>query len=147
MVMTDATVSATATPDASACELPAAATPLSGTTAPLVPAALAAAAVAGGALLVDTRSDAGRDSAGGLPQAVRADRTRIAEQFDLESPDRLPGVTGHDQSIVVICGSINGSQPVADELLALGFTSVVHVDGGFPAWKAAGLPTTPPASA
>jgi len=145
--MTEPITSDPTAPDAPACELPTAATPLSGATAPLVPAALAGAAVAGGALLVDTRSDAGRDSAGGLPQAVRADRTRVAEQFDVDSPERLPGVTGHDQSIVVICGSINGSQPVADELLALGFTSVVHVDGGFPAWKAAGLPTTPPASA
>jgi rhodanese-related sulfurtransferase len=126
-----------------ACDLPSVATPLDGRSAPLVPASLAGAAVEGGALLVDTRSDAGRNSSGGLPQAVRADRTRVAEQFGLESPNKLPGVTDHEQSIVVICGSINGSQPVADELLALGFRNVVHVDGGFPAWKAAGLPTTP----
>jgi rhodanese-related sulfurtransferase len=130
--------------DTEACELPAVAVPLDGLSAPLVPASLAAAAVAGGALLVDVRSDGGRDSTGGLPQAIRADRDRVAEQFGPDSLQRLPEITSLDQSIVVICGSINGSQPVADELLALGFRNVVHVDGGFPAWKAAGLPTTPP---
>lgn len=45
----------------------------------------------------------------------------------------------------MICGSPAGSGPVTAELLAAGFTDVVQVDGGFPAWKAAGLTVGEPA--
>lgn len=134
MTTTDSTLDAS-------CATPGAATgPLEPA---LVPPSLAAAAVAGGALLFDVRSAPTRDRQGGLPQALLADRTRVAEQFGLDSPDRFPAVTSLDQPIVVICGSENGSRPVAEELVAQGFTNVVHVAGGFPAWAAAGLPATP----
>ncbi|HWH25442.1 MAG TPA: rhodanese-like domain-containing protein [Pseudolysinimonas sp.] len=111
--------------------------------APLVSPAFAAAAVAGGALLVDVRSDGYRERTGGLPQAVVADRDKLAEQFGSDSAGLLPGVSGLDQPIVVICGSVNGSTPVTEGLLDLGFRHVIHVEGGYPAWKDAGLPTTP----
>lgn len=108
----------------------------------LVPASLAGAAVAGGALLFDVRSAPTRERQGGLPQARLADRARVAEQFGLDSAERFDGVDSLDRPIVVVCGSENGSRPVAEELVALGFTNVVHVAGGFPAWAAAGLPAT-----
>lgn len=108
----------------------------------LVPASLAGAAVAGGALLFDVRSAPTRERQGGLPQARLADRTRVAEQFGLDSAERFDGVDSLDRPIVVVCGSENGSRPVAEELVSLGFTNVVHVAGGFPAWAAAGLPAT-----
>lgn len=54
-----------------------------------------------------------------------------------------------DQPVVVVCGSVNGSGPVAEWLTGKGFIDVAHVDGGFPAWKESGLPaeapTAPPA--
>lgn len=121
------------------CAVPAAAVDLIAEPA-LVPPAIAAAAVAGGALLIDVRSEQTRLKQGRLPQAVVADRTRLDEQFGLDSDGKLPGVTGHDQPVVVICGSENGSRPVAEALTAQGFGSVIHVAGGFPAWAAAGLP-------
>lgn len=108
----------------------------------LVPASLAGAAVAGGALLFDVRSAPTRERQGGLPQARLADRARVAEQFGLDSAERFDGVDSLDRPIVVVCGSENGSRPVAEELVSLGFTNVVHVAGGFPAWAAAGLPAT-----
>ena len=43
---------------------------------------------------------------------------------------------------MIVCGSVNGSGPVAEALAARGYTYVSHVDGGFPAWKEAGLPAT-----
>ncbi|MDT5194114.1 MAG: hypothetical protein QOH20_868, partial [Mycobacterium sp.] len=49
-----------------------------------------------------------------------------------------------DQPIVVICGSVNGSSPVAEELIGLGYANVVQVDGAFPAWRDAGLPVADP---
>ena len=117
--------------------------------APLVDAASAGRAVAAGALLVDVRSDAGRAAAGGLPGALVVAKDEVAQRFALGTSTALPQVTSRDQPIVVVCGSPAGSGPAAAELLAAGFTDVVHVEGGFPAWKAAGLPaaepTAPPA--
>lgn len=115
--------------------------------APLVDAATAGRAVAGGALFVDVRSDAGRAAHGALPQAVVVAKTEVGEKFAVGGPDALPQLTGKDQEIVVICGSPAGSGPVTAELLAAGFTDVVQVDGGFPAWKAAGLATEEPVQA
>jgi rhodanese-related sulfurtransferase len=115
--------------------------------APLVDAETAGRAVAGGALFVDVRSDAGRAAAGGLPQAVVVAKTEVAQRFAVGEATAVPGLTGKDQPIVVICGSPAGSGPVTAELLAAGFTDVVHVDGGFPAWKAAGLTVGEPARA
>ncbi|WP_432544033.1 rhodanese-like domain-containing protein [Kineococcus sp. SYSU DK002] len=115
--------------------------------APSVDALTAGRAVAGGALLVDVRSDAGRAAHGGLPQAVVVATTDVGPAFTVGGPGALPQLTGLDQEIVVICGSTAGSGPVAAELLAAGFTNVVQVDGGFPAWKAAGLAPGEPAQA
>ena len=100
----------------------------------LVSPLLAAAAVQGGARFIDVRSDGFRARTGGLPQAEIIAKDRLDEAF-ADAADTRP--------VVVICGSINGSGPVADQLVAKGFANVVHVDGGFAAWKDAGLLTTP----
>ncbi|MFI5911909.1 rhodanese-like domain-containing protein [Dactylosporangium sp. NPDC051541] len=100
---------------------------------PLVRPEEAARRVAAGAVLVDVRSAPRRESDGAIPGAIIGDRTKVAEEF---------GSTPRERPIVVICGSVDGSRAVAEELLGLGFTDVVHVEGGYPAWAAAGLPTT-----
>lgn len=113
----------------------------------LVTAAEAAQLIAGGALLVDVRSDAGRNSTGAIPGALVVDRGRVEEDFGPESEERLAQVEGTDQKIVVFCGSVNGSGPVARKLELLGYANAVHVDGGFPALRDAGVPTTGPVDA
>ncbi|MEZ3161202.1 rhodanese-like domain-containing protein [Microbacterium sp. BWT-B31] len=109
--------------------------------APLITAEEAAARAAAGALVVDVRSDAGRASDGVIPGSIRADRDALDAQFLIDSPDKLAEVTDWDQDIVIVCGSIRGSGPVAEQLRAKGFTNVAHLDGGFPAWKESGAPT------
>ena len=74
----------------------------------------------------------------------QADRYAIDTEFDLTAATRHTPVVSLDTPIVVVCGSVRGSGPVAAELRAKGFTNVVHVEGGFPAWKDAGLPTEAP---
>lgn len=96
-----------------------------------------------GALLIDVRSQATRERVGALSGAVVVDRERLPELFGDDSPDRLAQLASDDQEIVVVCGSVDGSRPVAEWLGANGFAHVAHVDGGFPAWKDAGLPTEP----
>ncbi|MFC7925105.1 rhodanese-like domain-containing protein [Microbacterium laevaniformans] len=114
--------------------------------APLISPQDAAARLAAGALVVDVRSDAGREKDGVIPGSIRGDRTRLDAQFFLDSPEKLAEVTEWDQEIVIVCGSVRGSGPVAEKLRAQGFTNVSHVDGGFPAWRDAGGPAEAPST-
>jgi rhodanese-related sulfurtransferase len=109
----------------------------------LLTAAEAAGWVHNGAVLLDVRSQPTRERVGGIAGAIVVDRERLAELFGAHSPERLPQVHSDEHPIVVVCGSVAGSQPVADWLVEHGHTAVAHVDGGFDAWKAVGQPTTP----
>jgi rhodanese-related sulfurtransferase len=102
--------------------------------ASLVTAAEARQRVADGAVLLDTRSPGGREKTGAIEGAVIVDRDALDAEFDFDSPARHAQVESLDTPIVVICGSINGSGPVAEALIGRGFVNVVHVDGGAPAW-------------
>ena len=109
----------------------------------LLSAAEAAVWVHNGAVLLDVRSQPTRERVGGITGAIVVDRERLPELFGAASPERLPQVHSHEHPIVVVCGSVVGSQPVADWLVEHGHTAVAHVEGGFDAWKSAGQPTTP----
>jgi rhodanese-related sulfurtransferase len=83
-----------------------------------------------GALLIDVRSDAGREASGvieGATVVAKADVAAFAETVDRE------------REVVIFCGTTAGSGPVADYLESNGFTAVSHVDGGFEALRAEGL--------
>lgn len=45
-----------------------------------------------------------------------------------------------DAKIVLYCRSGNMSTSAAEELVAMGYTNVYELDGGFNAWRAEGLP-------
>lgn len=89
--------------------------------------------VANGALLVDVRSAPRRAADGAIPGAVIADRNDLQAVF---------GLVAVDTPIVVVCGTVDGSRPVAEALAADGYTDVAHIDGGFANWRDAGLPVT-----
>jgi len=95
----------------------------------------AARRVSEGAVLIDVRSQAGREADGSVPGALITDRN------DLDARFGPGGITDPDTPVVVICGSVQGSRPVAEALVERGYSDVSHVEGGFPAWAAAGLPT------
>ena len=111
--------------------------------APAVDAVHAAARVAQGAFLIDVRSEQGRAATGSIPGATVVDRYEVDDAFDLAAATRLAPVVSLDTPIVVVCGSVRGSGPVAAALREKGFTNVMHVDGGAPAWRDAGLPFEP----
>lgn len=50
---------------------------------------------------------------------------------------------GHDEKVVLYCGSGNSCSRVAAELQARGFGGVEALEGGYAAWKDAGLPLEP----
>lgn len=112
----------------------------------LISPAEASRRVADGAVLVDVRSAPRHAESGSIPGAISADRNRLAEEFGLDSTERHKKIDGVDTPIVVICGSADGSRPVAEALISQGFVSVAHVEGGFAHWSASGLPVTAPST-
>ncbi|WP_329133080.1 rhodanese-like domain-containing protein [Streptomyces sp. NBC_01476] len=104
----------------------------------------AATAAAGGALLVDIRYGALRDRDGTIPGAVIVERNELEWRLDPRSPHRVPQATGHDLQVVVICNEGYASSLAAASLHTLGLHRATDLEGGFQAWREAGLPVTPP---
>ena len=100
----------------------------------------AAAALADGALLVDTRTYEQRSAVGIIPGALVIDRTVLEWRLDPTSPWRIPEVTNADSRIILICAQGYSSSLAAASLQDLGLVNATDVIGGFEAWTAAGLP-------
>jgi len=103
----------------------------------LITATEAAQRVAGGALLIDVRSEPSRIRFGTVPGAEAVAKDAVQERFSSQVRDEA------DREIVVFCGSEAGSGPVVGQLRDLGYTTVTHIAGGFAHWQADGLPTEP----
>jgi rhodanese-related sulfurtransferase len=89
-----------------------------------------------GVVVIDVRGEEGRMRDGELPGAVPVDRTTVDAEFSPASAMRS-GLISIDTPVIVVCGSVRGSGPVAAQLIELGYTDVAHVDGGFAAWQEA----------
>jgi rhodanese-related sulfurtransferase len=99
----------------------------------------AARAVAAGALIVDIRPAWQRAVTGEVPGALIVERNHLEWRLHPESDARLPeAVPG--QEWLVICHEGYTSSLAADALRSLGVPAT-DIDGGFLAWRAAGLPT------
>jgi rhodanese-related sulfurtransferase len=95
----------------------------------------------GGAILVDTRPQWQRDAEGSLPGALIIERNHIEWRLDPASDARIPEATDHDVTWIVFCSEGYSSSLAAASLHDLGLRNATDLDGGFQAWKAAGLPT------
>lgn len=93
-----------------------------------------------GALLVDTRSAADRLAEGALPGAVVIERTVLEWRLDPASETCLP-FASHALHVVIVCNDGYSSSLAAATLQQLGIRRATDVEGGFRAWRAAGLPT------
>ena len=105
----------------------------------------AAAAADAGALLVDIRPFAQRAEFGQIPGALIVERNVLEWRFAPSSAHRVAEATGPDQTIVIVCQEGYASSLAAASLQALGLPHATDLDGGFAAWKAAGLPIVDPA--
>ena len=92
------------------------------------------AAVARGALVVDIRPAADRETEGELPGAVAIDRNVLEWRLDPASPDRIAGADDYDREIVVVCNEGYASSLAAATLQRLGLTRATDLDGGFRSW-------------
>jgi rhodanese-related sulfurtransferase len=100
----------------------------------------AAALVAEGAVLVDTRPQWQRDAEGTLPGALVIERNHLEWRLDPTSDARIPEATDHDVRWIVVCSEGYSSSLAAASLQDLGLRNATDLDGGFRGWKAAGLP-------
>jgi rhodanese-related sulfurtransferase len=106
----------------------------------------AAAVVAAGGLLVDIRPVGLRERDGEVPGARIVDRNQLEWRLDPTSANRLAGVDDrtYEQPVVVFCDEGYASSLAAASLQALGLSGATDLEGGFQAWRAAGLPVTAP---
>ena len=92
------------------------------------------AAVQRGALVVDIRPAANRESEGELPGALVVDRNVLEWRLDPASPDRIPEAGDHDREIVLVCNEGYASSLAAETLQRLGLRNATDLDGGYRAW-------------
>ncbi|MDQ6649341.1 MAG: rhodanese-like domain-containing protein [Actinomycetota bacterium] len=98
------------------------------------------AAIARGALVVDTRTYSQRAEQGELPGVIVIDRTVLEWRLDPASEARIPEATDHDVEIVVVCRQGYSSSLAAASLRSIGLWRATDMVGGVEAWLAAGLP-------
>ena len=101
-------------------------------------------AVASGAILIDIRSDSQRAADGEVPGAVHVQRNVLEWRLDPESEHRDPRLARPEATIVLMCDAGYQSSLAAATLQNLGLPKATDLDGGFQAWRAAGLPVTKP---
>ena len=99
------------------------------------------AAVRRGALLIDLRPTEYRWREGEVSGAIPVPRHVFEWRLDPNSPYRLSELTGPDQEVVLMCSEGYSSALSADlAQRELGLRNVADLEGGFAAWKEAGLP-------
>jgi rhodanese-related sulfurtransferase len=94
-----------------------------------------------GAVLVDIRPAAQRAEHGEIPGAVVIERNVLEWRLDPRSDARLPFADSYDLEVIVTCQEGYTSSLAAASLQDLGLYLATDLEGGFAAWKAAGLPT------
>lgn len=100
-----------------------------GTLDTMTPQEVAEGFSAGDIVLIDVRT----------PQEYALERIKGALLAPMQSFDATHLPTGADQRIVLHCGSGIRSRKVAEMMIKAGRSRVAHMDGGFGAWKDAGL--------
>src|SRR4051812_47436388 len=100
----------------------------------------AAAELGEGALLIDIRSESQRAADGIVPDAVYFPRNVLEWRCDPECEARDPRVGGTHRRVIVMCDAGYQSSLAAANLKELGFERAADLDGGFQAWRQAGLP-------
>jgi rhodanese-related sulfurtransferase len=101
--------------------------------------------MAAGATLVDIRSDTQIARDGLVPGALVIGRNVLEWRLDPASDSRHAQAPQLDEPVIVMCHEGYQSSLAAATLKRLGFSRATDLDGGFVAWRAAGLPVEPPA--
>jgi rhodanese-related sulfurtransferase len=103
------------------------------------------AAQSEGALIIDTRSGDERRQDGIIPGSLHVPRSVLEWRLDPDAPPefRNAHVRGLEQRLVLVCAHGESSSLAAATLQELGFAGATDLEGGFEAWRKAGLPVHP----
>jgi len=93
-----------------------------------------------GALLIDTRPEGLRRRDGTMVGSIHVERNVLEWRLDPAGTHRLAGLSGPDHAVIVACDEGYASTLAAASLQAVGLRNVTDLDGGFQAWRRAGLP-------
>lgn len=104
-------------------------------------------AVRAGALIIDTRTAVERKLEGVIAGSLHMPRTLLEWGCDPASGHANPAINRFDQHLIIMCNEGYSSALAAVSLQRLGFVHAANLDGGYRAWRAAGLPTQAPARA
>lgn len=96
-----------------------------------------------GGLLIDIRPAAQRVESGEVPGAIVVERNNLEWRLDPQGADRIPEAADPDRVVVIMCQEGYASSLAAASLVSLGRPHATDLEGGFVAWKVAGLPTRP----
>ena len=97
-------------------------------------------ALGDGAFLVDIRSETRRATDGTVPGAIFIPRNVLEWRLDPSSAWRNPELARADALMVVMCDEGYQSSLAAATLQELGLSRATDLQGGFQAWRSAGLP-------
>jgi rhodanese-related sulfurtransferase len=92
-----------------------------------------------GATLIDIRADSQIARDGTIPGALVIPRNVLEWRLDPSSEHRHPDAPGVDAQVILVCNEGYASSLAAATLHELGFTNATDLDGGFQAWRQAGL--------
>jgi rhodanese-related sulfurtransferase len=93
------------------------------------------------AVLVDIRSESQRAEDGTVPMAIHIPRNVLEWRCDPRSEYRDERVCDPERRLILMCDAGYQSSLAAAVLQDLGHAKATDLDGGFQAWRAAGLPT------
>ena len=99
-----------------------------------------------GTVLVDIRCDAQIARDGTIPGALVIGRNVLEWRLDPAGEHRHPQAPGVEEQVIVVCHEGYQSSLVAATLQQFGFARATDLDGGFQAWRSAGLPVDAPVS-
>lgn len=103
----------------------------------------AASAVSAGAILIDIRAESQIAHDGTIPGALVIGRNVLEWRLDPTSTHPHPQAPELDEQVIVFCDAGYASSFAAATLQELGFARATDLDGGFQAWREAGLPVQP----
>lgn len=107
----------------------------------------AAADLERGALLVDLRSIDERERNGVIPGSLHVPLSVVQWRADPASGRTSPYLGDLGRRLILVCAEGYSSSFAAASLVGLGYASVTDLNGGFEAWRDAGLPIVPAPSA
>ena len=93
--------------------------------------------------MIDTRCAEQRAAEGMIPGSVHVPLSVLYWRLDPASGYEDPALADPGRRIILVCADGYSSSVAAATLRDLGFGRASDLDGGFSAWRAAGLPIEP----